>query len=67
MRARFRQPGLWWCTVNIAVEADKREGHRRAIVTVTKKDGIRHTLELNQSDAYQLADRIVDAMEGGAA
>ena len=67
MRVRFRQFGRRWRTVSVSVAAGIREGHKRAIVTVTKKDGISHTLELNQKDAYNLANHIVDAMEGGAA
>lgn len=67
MRARMKRPGHNWRTVGISVDARRQQGHRRAIVTVTEKDGTRYTLELNRGDAFELANQIVDAMEGNAA
>lgn len=63
MKARMKRTGHSWRTVGLSVDARKEQGHRRAIVTVTEKGGTRHTLELNRTYAFQLADAIVDALE----
>lgn len=67
MRARMKQTGRNWRTVGLSVDARRKQSHHRAIVAVTERGGARHTFELNRKDAFELANQIVDAMEGGAA
>lgn len=66
MRTRIKQTGQHWRTAETTVSSGKRQGHRRCIVTVTKRDGTKYTLEFGKGDAYKLADSIVDAIEGEA-
>lgn len=63
MRARMKSTGRGWRTVELSVKARRHEGHHRAIVTVTQKDGTRYTLELNRTQAFKFVDGIVDALE----
>lgn len=63
MKGRLKGPNTTWHTVEVAVGAGRKEKHLRSIVTVTKKDGARYTLELNRSKAFQLANAIVDTIE----
>lgn len=63
MKARLKAPNKGWRTVDVTVKAGRKEKHTRSIVTVTKRDGTKYTLEFNRAKAFQLADAIVDAIE----
>lgn len=68
IRARLSQPVHGWKTTEITIDRRRNgNGHRRVAIRAHMTNGLYIALELQDRHAFNLADRIVDAMEGGAA
>lgn len=68
IRARLSQPVHGWKTTEITVDRHLNSKRKRRVsIRAHMTNGLYITLELEARHAFELANRIVDTMESGAA
>ncbi|MDK8800414.1 hypothetical protein [Corynebacterium coyleae] len=65
IRARLSQPVYGWTTTDVTITGHRtRKGSRRVAIHAHMPNGLYIALEIENQHVYNLANSIVDAMEG---